>query len=129
MADLVAPIGTREIAEKRKCSMSTAWRILRRLQAKGGHRVVSQDGPRRPLRTSLKALREADPHSVQLREIERDELRAEIAQQFRSRIAAQEKANIALRETVKSLESQLKELRETVSNLFRGLQALANNGE
>lgn len=127
MADIVAPIGTRVLAEKLGVHRNTAWRKLRKIREQRGDRAVTQDGQGsgHPYRTSIEAIREADPHLVELREIERTELEAEVARRFRARNAALEKANANLREDINLLQSQVQLLRKAVSSLCAALQNVA----
>lgn len=127
MADLVAPIGTRELAKKLGKHPCTAWRRLKRIQQEKGEAVVSQGGRYRPLRTSLRALFQADPHLVQLKELEREEIEKVVAERFRARTTALERTNADLVDKVKSLELQLIELRKQIDLAFRGLRILSED--
>jgi hypothetical protein len=125
VAELVAPIGTREIAEKYGCHMVTAWRILRRIHDQHGDKTVMQSGGRgrgKRLYTSLKALHDAEPHRVQLKELEREEIEAVIAKRFRDRTATLEKKNAELTVVVNALNLQIKELLASIDSLTTGLQ-------
>jgi predicted ArsR family transcriptional regulator len=126
MADVVAPLGTSALAKKWGVCRKTAWRRLRKLAEVSGARVYSQDGPGRPLRTSVRALNEADRNLVELRKIEIAEIEAAVALRFRVREAALKKTNDELAEQVKALQSQVKSLGDTVEVLLRALQKRAN---
>jgi hypothetical protein len=125
VAEIGKLIGTREIAAKRGCHPSTAWRLLRKLRNQGGDAVVAQDGPGLRLRTSLAALRAADSHQVEVRTLEREDLKAEVLKHFRVRNAALEKANVDLRDEINSLKLQVSSLREALSYLTTALQSVA----
>lgn len=125
MADITKPIGTAALAERLGVHRNTAWRKLKRIREMRGDRAVTRDGPNGNYRTSIKAIFEADPHLVEMRELERDELEREIAQRFRARNAALEKANEELREKVKHMELQIDALNKALLAVYATLQNVA----
>lgn len=129
MAGIIPPIGTKKLAEKLGIHRKNAWVRLRRMRDKHGDRIVTQDGPGRSLRTSLRALKEADPHIVEMKELEREEVEQIVAKRFRSRTTALEKRVSDLEDSNKSLQLQVNSLRETAELLLRGLRAVTKSSD
>jgi len=84
----------RELARERGVHPQTIRRWLKRLDQKTNGQTIwrDSDAPNAPIRTTLRALRDADPRLVQARELERDlwasEVRATIANSIRSIVRA-----------------------------------------
>lgn len=103
-AKLAKEMTVRELATARGKSVRTIQRWLRRLDRTAGGGVVYRDGNR--MCTTMRALHEADPKLVELRELDREQL------------DALSKKRLEDARRIASLENQVKNLIDTVSLLL-----------
>jgi len=79
-ATLAKELTVRELARERGVSTRTIQRWLHRLNERTGGKTVYRDGngPTAPLKTTLRALREANPRLVETRDLEIEQVAVEL---------------------------------------------------
>lgn len=123
-ATLAKLLSVRELARERGVTPQTIRNWLRRLDARTGGAVIVREGngPNAPMKTTLRALRDADARYVETRDLEVERIAVELRRVNGARIDKAVRA--AVRDIASDVENRVERLERSHSKQLQAFQLL-----